>query len=51
MLGQQPDGTPLILVGAEAPTLERRLAAMSAGAVDYSRFQLVRTARFCEPGN
>ena len=35
MLGQSQDGTPLILVGAEAATLERRRAALSAGAFDY----------------
>lgn len=35
MLGQSLDGTPLILVGAEAPTLERRQAALSAGAFDF----------------
>src|SRR5258706_642380 len=35
MLGQSQDGTPLILVGAEAATRERRQAALSAGAFDY----------------
>ncbi|HYU99275.1 MAG TPA: diguanylate cyclase [Pyrinomonadaceae bacterium] len=35
MLGQSHDGTPLILVGAEAATLERRQAALAAGAFDY----------------
>ena len=35
MLGQSQDGPPLILVGAEAATLERRQAALSGGAVDY----------------
>jgi diguanylate cyclase (GGDEF)-like protein len=35
MLGQSQDGTPLILVGAEAATRERRQAALSAGAWDY----------------
>jgi diguanylate cyclase (GGDEF)-like protein len=38
MLGQSQDGTPLIVVGAEAATLKRRHAALSAGANDY--FQL-----------
>lgn len=35
MLGQSQDGVPLILVGDEAATLERRQEAMSAGAFDY----------------
>jgi diguanylate cyclase (GGDEF)-like protein len=35
MLGQSQDGVPLILVGDEASTLERRQEAMSAGASDY----------------
>jgi len=35
MLGQSQDGTPLILVGAEAATRDRRQAALSAGAFDY----------------
>ena len=35
MLGQSHDGMPLILIGAEAATLERRQEAMSAGAFDY----------------
>ena len=35
MLGQSQDGPPLILVGAEAATLERRQNALSAGAFDY----------------
>ena len=35
MLGQSQDGTPLIVVGAEAATLKRRHAAVSAGANDY----------------
>ena len=35
MLGQNQDGTPLIVVGAEAATLKRRHAALSAGANDY----------------
>ena len=35
MLGQSLDGTPLIIVGAEASTLERRQAALSAGAFDF----------------
>lgn len=35
MLGQNQDGTPLIFVGAEAASLERRQAALSAGAFDY----------------
>ena len=35
MLSQSQDGTPLILVGAEVATLERRQAALSAGAFDY----------------
>ena len=38
MLGQSQDFIPLILVGEEAATLERRHTAMSAGAFDY--FQL-----------
>ena len=38
MLGQMEDGIPLVLVGAKASTLNRRQAAMSAGAIDY--FQL-----------
>jgi len=38
LLGQTEDGIPLILVGARASTLNRRQAALSAGAVDY--FQL-----------
>jgi diguanylate cyclase (GGDEF)-like protein len=38
MLGQSQDFIPLILVGEEAATLERRHEAMSAGAFDY--FQL-----------
>ena len=35
MLGQNDDGTPLILVGAEAATPERRQAALAVGAFDY----------------
>ena len=35
MLGQSQDGIPLIVVGAEAATLKRRHAALSAGANDY----------------
>lgn len=35
VLGQSQDGVPLILVGDEASTLERRQEAMSAGAFDY----------------
>jgi two-component system cell cycle response regulator len=35
MLGQSLDGTPLIIVGGEASTLERRQAALSAGAFDF----------------
>jgi diguanylate cyclase (GGDEF)-like protein len=35
MLGQSQDGAPLILVGGEASTLERRQTALSAGAFDY----------------
>lgn len=38
MLGQTEDGIPLVLVGAKASTLNRRQAALSAGAFDY--FQL-----------
>jgi diguanylate cyclase (GGDEF)-like protein len=38
MLGHTQDGVPLIFVGAESSTLERKHAAMSAGAFDY--FQL-----------
>jgi diguanylate cyclase (GGDEF)-like protein len=38
MLGQNEDGTPLIMVGADAATPERRQAALAAGAFDY--FQL-----------
>ena len=34
----RPDGTPLILVGSEVATAERRLSALSSGAIDY--FQL-----------
>jgi diguanylate cyclase len=35
MLGQSQDSPALILVGAEVSTLERRRAALSAGAFDY----------------
>jgi diguanylate cyclase (GGDEF)-like protein len=35
MVGQTQDGLPLILVGGEAATAERRLAALSSGAFDY----------------
>jgi len=35
MLGQSSDEVPLILVGAEPATLERRQEAMQAGAFDY----------------
>ena len=35
MLAQQQDGLPMILVGAEASTADRRQAALSAGAFDY----------------
>lgn len=35
MLGQTQDGLPLILVGVEAATGARRLAALSSGAFDY----------------
>ena len=35
MLGQGQDGVPLILIGDEAATLERRQRSMSAGAFDY----------------
>jgi diguanylate cyclase (GGDEF)-like protein len=38
MLGEMEDGIPLVLVGAKASTLNRRQAALSAGAFDY--FQL-----------
>jgi len=38
MLGQTEGGIPLILVGAKASALNRRQAALSAGAFDY--FQL-----------
>jgi two-component system, cell cycle response regulator len=38
MMAQSEDGIPLILVGAKASTLNRRQAALSAGAFDY--FQL-----------
>ncbi len=38
LLGQTEDGIPLVLVGAKASTLNRRQAALSAGAFDY--FQL-----------
>ncbi|MGI8897607.1 MAG: diguanylate cyclase [Pyrinomonadaceae bacterium] len=38
MLGQTEDGIPLVLVGAKASALNRRQAALSAGAFDY--FQL-----------
>ena len=35
MLSQSQDGPPLISIGADASTLERRKAALSAGAFDY----------------
>jgi diguanylate cyclase (GGDEF)-like protein len=35
MLSHSPDGVPLMLVGDEPATLERRLEAMSTGAFDY----------------
>lgn len=35
MLGQTQDGIPLVLVGAKAATLQRRQAALAAGAFDY----------------
>jgi two-component system, cell cycle response regulator len=35
MLAQMPEGPPLILVGALAAALERRAAALTAGAFDY----------------
>jgi len=35
MLAQREDGVPLILVGAEQATTERRREAMAAGAFDY----------------
>ena len=35
MLSQSQDGVPLILIGAEAATLNRRQEAMLAGASDY----------------
>jgi diguanylate cyclase (GGDEF)-like protein len=35
MLGQTPDSVPLILIGDQPSTLERRQAAMSTGAFDY----------------
>lgn len=35
MLSQGQDGAPLILVGTETATLERKQAALSAGAFDY----------------
>lgn len=35
MLSQSQDGVPLILMGAQAATLERRQEAMLAGAFDY----------------
>lgn len=38
MLARMPEGLPLLLVGASAATLERRAAALAAGAFDY--FQL-----------
>jgi diguanylate cyclase (GGDEF)-like protein len=38
MLAQTEDGIPLVLVGAKASALNRRQAALSAGAFDY--FQL-----------
>jgi diguanylate cyclase (GGDEF)-like protein len=38
MLSQGDEGTSLLLVGAEASTLDRRQAALAAGAYDY--FQL-----------
>lgn len=38
MLGQTPDRIPLILIGAEPASIERRLSVLSLGAFDY--FQL-----------
>jgi diguanylate cyclase (GGDEF)-like protein len=35
MLGQIQDGVPLILIGLDAATLERRQNALAAGALDY----------------
>jgi diguanylate cyclase (GGDEF)-like protein len=35
MLGQTQERIPLILTGTEAPTMERRLSAISLGACDY----------------
>ena len=35
MLGQPPDSVPLILIGDQPSTLERRQEAMSTGAFDY----------------
>jgi diguanylate cyclase (GGDEF)-like protein len=35
MLGQTQDGLPMILVGVEASTAERRQAAIAGGAFDY----------------
>ncbi|MGH9905783.1 MAG: GGDEF domain-containing protein, partial [Pyrinomonadaceae bacterium] len=35
MLGQIQDGVPLILIGLDAATLERRHNALAAGALDY----------------
>jgi diguanylate cyclase (GGDEF)-like protein len=35
ILSQNPDGVPLILIGAEAASLKRRQDAMLAGAFDY----------------
>jgi diguanylate cyclase (GGDEF)-like protein len=35
MLGQTPDSVPLILIGDQPSTLERRQEAMSTGAFDY----------------
>ena len=34
-LAQTQDGVPLVLVGREAATIERRIEALSAGAYDY----------------
>jgi diguanylate cyclase (GGDEF)-like protein len=43
MLSQTQTGVPLILVGTEAATLERRHAALAAGAFDY--FQIPAEAK------
>src|SRR6266508_4755184 len=47
MLAQTQDGVPLIFVGVDSSTPERRLAALAAGAFDYlqipSELELLRS--------